>query len=449
MKRKLLFVLSLAVLPAVITAPAFCELKGGSQHLSPTFGAMFWDLADKGLEVEDISPFLGARYAVYFNERFGVQGNFGILPSSNSAETRDYNFLMVSGDAILNLATGNVIPYALGGVGYIKNWSQEEHFDLKDPYYEFGGGLRIFTIESSWIGIDVRDVIIQTDVLEDDTAPDKETYQNLLATFEFGFQWGGGPPPDTDMDGVPDKKDNCPDTPMGAIVDERGCPIDTDGDGVFDGLDKCPGTPAGATVDNTGCPKDTDADGVLDGLDKCASTPKGATVDATGCPQDTDNDGIFDGLDKCPDTRAGARVDATGCEIKEIEFEFLSKERLELYVNFKSGSAEIMDESKPLLNDVGGILVKWSEVRVEIAGHTDSQGGEDFNMKLSQKRAESVRDYLLQNFPSIGQDRMLAQGYGEMQPIAPNDTKEGMAKNRRVEVKVLNPETLKKALPEQ
>jgi OOP family OmpA-OmpF porin len=251
------------------------------------------------------------------------------------------------------------------------------------------------------------------------------------------------------MDGVPDKKDNCPDTPMGAIVDERGCPIDTDGDGVFDGLDKCPGTPAGATVDNTGCPKDTDADGVLDGIDKCASTSKGATVDATGCPQDTDNDGIFDGLDKCPDTRAGARVDATGCEIKEIEFEFLSKERLELYVNFKSGSAEIMDESKPLLNDVGGILVKWSEVRVEIAGHTDSQGGEDFNMKLSQKRAESVRDYLLQNFPSIGQDRMLAQGYGEMQPIAPNDTKEGMAKNRRVEVKVLNPETLKKALPEQ
>jgi OOP family OmpA-OmpF porin len=445
MKGKLLCVLSLVLMLGTLSAPAYSELKGGSQHLSPTFGGMFWDMADKGLGVESKSPYLGARYAVYFNERFGVQGNFGLVPSSNSDGTRDYNFLMVSGDAVFNLATGKVIPYALGGVGYMKNWSQEEFLDIKDPYYEFGGGIRVFTVENAWVGGDVRDVILKTDAM----GGDKVNYQNLLATFEFGFQWGGGPPPDTDMDGVPDKKDKCPDTPAGAIVDERGCPIDTDGDGVFDGLDKCAGTPSGATVDNAGCPKDSDADGVLDGLDKCPGTPKGAVVDASGCPKDTDKDGIYDGLDKCPDTRAGARIDASGCEIKEIEYELLSKERLELYVNFKSGSATIMDESKPLLNDVGDVLAKWSDVQVEISGHTDAQGSDESNMKLSQKRAEAVRDYLLQTFSGISASRLVAKGYGESMPIAPNDTKEGMAKNRRVEVKVLNPEALKKALPQK
>jgi hypothetical protein len=137
------------------------------------------------------------------------------------------------------------------------------------------------------------------------------TYKLLLGV-SFGF---GGPPPDADGDGVPDRRDKCPDTPSGATVDEKGCPKDSDGDGVYDGIDTCPDTPGGWPVDEKGCPKDSDGDGVPDGKDKCPDTPKGATVDADGCPKDTDGDGVFDGIDRCPDTPKGAKVGPDGCPV--------------------------------------------------------------------------------------------------------------------------------------
>jgi len=450
MKRNFALFLSLVVMLGLFTAPAYSELRVRSQNLAPTFGGMFWDMTDKGFLVESKSPYLGARYTAYLIERFGLQANFGIIPSANAENTKDYMFMMLGGDAIVNFATGTVVPYALAGAGFMRNLKGKEDppegLPVSDPYYELGGGIKVFVGETVWLGVDARDVFLRYELEE---RAGKETLQNLLGTVEIGFQWGGGPPPDVDMDGVPDKEDNCPDTPTGALVDLHGCPIDGDGDGVYDGLDKCAGTPAGATIDKTGCPKDSDSDGVLDGVDKCPGTPAGVAIDKTGCPKDSDRDGIFDGLDKCPDTPAGARIDAMGCEIPELEYEFLSKEKVELHINFKSGSAIIMEDSKPELNNIGAILTKWSEVRVEIAGHTDAQGSDEANMKLSQKRAESVRLYLVENFKEVGSDRLIAKGYGESQPVAPNDTKEGMAKNRRVEVKVLNPEALKKALPPQ
>ena len=91
-------------------------------------------------------------------------------------------------------------------------------------------------------------------------APDQQAMAGLT------WAWGGKVI-DTDADGVPDKRDKCPDTPAGATVDASGCPHDTDGDGVWDGLDQCPGTLKGATVDAKGCPIDTDGDGLPDGID--------------------------------------------------------------------------------------------------------------------------------------------------------------------------------------
>jgi outer membrane protein OmpA-like peptidoglycan-associated protein len=126
---------------------------------------------------------------------------------------------------------------------------------------------------------------------------------------------GGRPPRDLDGDGVPDKKDLCADTPLGAIVDTQGCALDSDTDGVYDGLDQCADTPEGATVDAQGCALDTDRDGVYDGLDQCPDTPAGATVDANGCPVDTDGDGVADYLDRCANTPTGVPVDANGCPV--------------------------------------------------------------------------------------------------------------------------------------
>ncbi len=438
------FFLSVVLLVALVGSPAFCEIKAKSQSISPTFGWLFWDVSDQAgaFTVEDNSPYLGARYLFNITENFGVQGNFGFVPSENADGNRSHNFIMFGGDGVFHFLTGTVVPYALGGAGYIKNVTQEDFLDVKDPYYEFGGGVKIFPTETAYVGIDVRDVILPLDL--EDTG--STTYHNVFPSFELGFMWGGGPPPDMDADGVPDKKDKCPGTPFGAVVDERGCPIDTDGDGVYDGLDRCTGTPSGAEVDGSGCPKDTDGDGVFDGIDLCAGTPDGAVVDDEGCPKDSDNDGVYDGLDECPGTPAGKRVDISGCEIPEIEYEFLSEKKLELQILFELGSAKILPESEDILQQVGEILEKWEKVTVEVAGHTDATGGEALNQKLSQKRAESVRDYLLENFEIEG-SRLVAKGYGESKPIAPNDTPEGRQMNRRVEINVLNPEALKRALP--
>jgi len=133
----------------------------------------------------------------------------------------------------------------------------------------------------------------------------------------FGGSFVIGKPKDKDRDGVVNRKDKCPGTPLGVKVDKHGCPIDSDGDGIPDYLDKCPDTPKGAIgfVDMNGCPLDSDGDSIPDYLDKCPNTPKEAIgfVDKKGCPLDTDADGIPDYLDKCANTPAGMKVDSVGC----------------------------------------------------------------------------------------------------------------------------------------
>jgi outer membrane protein OmpA-like peptidoglycan-associated protein len=140
---------------------------------------------------------------------------------------------------------------------------------------------------------------------------------NLSATAGISIFAFGGPPRDSDGDGVGDGGDACPGTPIGAIVDGAGCPQDEDKDGIFNGLDQCPGTPAGADVDTIGCPADADGDGAFNGVDTCPNTPRGAVVDGAGCPSDGDLDAVFDGLDQCADTPAGATVDDVGCPSDE------------------------------------------------------------------------------------------------------------------------------------
>jgi outer membrane protein OmpA-like peptidoglycan-associated protein len=232
-------------------------------------------------------------------------------------------------------------------------------------------------------------------------------------------------------------------------VDARGCPSDADSDGVPDGIDQCAATPAGTAVDASGCTLDSDGDGVPDGSDRCANTPAGTKVDDSGCPlpTDADQDGVTDDRDLCPNTQAGVKVDSDGCPITltERETELLDKGRITTReIHFDTAKWDILTQSQAVLDDIGKTLIQWPRLRIEVGGHKDARGSNAYNMDLSQKRAQAVLDYLVQKFPQIPSTQYVAKGYGETTPIATNNTMEGMAKNRRVEFKVLNTEELTK-----
>ncbi|MDJ0750252.1 MAG: OmpA family protein [Woeseiaceae bacterium] len=260
-----------------------------------------------------------------------------------------------------------------------------------------------------------------------DTVAERSLKDNL---FSLGLQipFGAGTPRwvDSDGDGVEDRSDNCPNTPAGAPVDSFGCERDSDGDGVKDSVDRCPGTPKGVSVDASGCPNDSDGDGVTDDKDQCPGTPAGQPVDANGCELDDDGDGVVNRLDQCPGTPAGTQVDIRGCEIKE-------EIRLE-GVNFQSNSDRLLPGAESILNDAAATLEKNPTIKVEVAGHTDSDGAADYNESLSARRAQTVFDYLAN--AGIAVDRMTVRGYGESQPIADNATAAGKAENRRVVLRI-------------
>jgi outer membrane protein OmpA-like peptidoglycan-associated protein len=233
-----------------------------------------------------------------------------------------------------------------------------------------------------------------------------------------------GCPIDSDGDGVPDSKDKCPNTPKGAKVDVNGC-SDADGDGVPDNKDKCPNTPKGVKVDANGCPRDSDGDGVTDDKDKCPNTPKGAKVNANGCAVDSDRDGVPDYKDKCPNTPRGAKVDRNGCSLVGEKLLILQG------VNFEFDSAKITQNSEAILDKAVNVLKDNPKVKVRIEGHTDSTGSEEYNLALSQWRANAVRDYLVSK--GIASGRLSTAGKGEGSPITSNQTREGRSQNRRVE----------------
>ncbi len=205
--------------------------------------------------------------------------------------------------------------------------------------------------------------------------------------------------------------------------------IDSDDDGVPDAYDNCPDTPPEAIglIDIRGCSIDSDADGIPDYRDACPDNRQGALVNPDGCPRDSDGDGIPDGLDDCPGTASGLAVDKFGC----VDVSSL-KEKIILDINYADGSFEIDYKTRPLLDSLARILRQAPQVKIEINAYTDESGPYDANRILSQKRANRVRDYLVEQ--GIASDRMNPEGRGESNFVASNDTERGRQKNRRVEL---------------
>ncbi len=302
----------------------------------------------------------------------------------------------------LRFRAGNVTMLAAGGAGLMKG---------------FGSPKARATINAAW------EPTIDRDCCSD---PDSDGICDPidLCPTDAGTEAMGGCP-DRDNDGVIDSEDACPD--KAGPKELKGCP-DTDNDGILDKDDECPDV--AGVAEFRGCP-DTDRDGVPDSTDKCPNEAGLPALD--GCP-DRDGDGIIDGEDKCPDKKGVAQYQ--GCPPPRVE---VTKEKVVIreMVFFNTGKATIKQESFNLLEEVAKVLNENKQLKqVRVDGHTDNKGKPAYNLKLSQKRAESVMKFLVGK--GVDKARLTAKGFGLTQPIADNGTEQGRAQNRRVEFTILS-----------
>lgn len=430
----------------------------------------------------------GLRVGYFFGQTVGIEGDAGRQQPGAKTGPTDATLWHGSVSLVLNFGAERNIFYLLGGYSRL-DFEKSFPYRFTDDGVHGAIGDRIFLGDRVALRLEARAIYApKTGFAGGDWAG------HIVGSLGLSAFLGAGAIRDLDRDGVADRRDTCPGTPTGAVVDPqgcpsdsdrdkvfngldacpntiegaqvdaRGCPTDADADGVYDGIDQCPGTGTGARVDAKGCPTDADGDAVPDGPDQCPNTPAGATVDAAGCPTDSDKDGVPDGLDKCPGTAAGTEVDSAGCQrAKDTDGDgvddakdkcpgtaagtrvdaagcpiLFTSERTPVVlrgVTFESGQSALKPESYAVLDIVAASLAANPDIKIEIAGHTDNTGSAALNTRLSQSRADAVRAYLASK--GVGPERMVAKGYGPTIPVATNTTAAGRAQNRRVELRQL------------
>ena len=437
------FLLAIGGIVMLFACSVYAEIQPGSFSVSPLVGGYFFD------RTQDFKNTLtyGGGLGYDFTEHFGVEGLYNVLDTKTKSTDADVNGYLARIEGLIYFGSNkNLVPYIAVGAGSINIKHPINKLDKR--FGEFGFGLKYFLSDKIAFRADIRDIMV----------PSKF---NPLITAGLTFHFGGArkveaaeekPVPqikDSDGDGVTDDMDKCPNTPAGVKVDSVGCPLDSDKDGVTDDMDKCPNTPSGVKVDSMGCPLDSDKDGVPDYLDKCPNTPAGVKVDGVGCPLDSDKDEVPDYLDKCPDTPMGVKVDSVGCPLDSDGDGVIDTndqcpdtpkgaavDKRGCWVikdlQFDTAKATIKPQYIKQLDDVVTILKENPSLKVEIQGHTDNVGKEKYNEKLSIKRAQAVMEFLEKK--GIDKNRLNAKGYGFSKPAASNDTPEGRAENRRVEL---------------
>jgi OOP family OmpA-OmpF porin len=335
----------------------------------------------------------------------------------------------VRGQLVLQAPLAYFVPFALGGIGRLGAISREMGKD-SDVAWHFGVGAKIPLSPGLSLRLDGRDNLTAK-FGGSGQAHSFEAMLGLSAVIGRTLREPPAPPADSDHDGVIDRDDRCPNDPG---VAPTGCPADTDGDGVLDRDDYCPRE---AGPGPKGCPiidTDPDKDGVPIPCDLC---PKEPGVKPDGCPvKDSDGDGIFDDKDKCPnepETKNGFE-DNDGCPDKLPE-KIKKFTGVVQGIYFDKGKATIQKQSTPTLAGAVNVLKEFPTVSLEISGHTSSEGDPAFNQKLSQERADAVKEWLVDK--GIAPERIRTRGAGSDEPIADNKTAAGKVKNRRIEFKVI------------
>ena len=366
----------------------------------------------------DTGKGFGGEVGFRFDPQWAVRFELGrVLISNDIASWRDDDGTQIGVDAMYFLEDDlaylygglrdqslNNDDYRMAAMGVGKHWEVSEKWRVITElgyYFDFGQGFKDY---SAKVGV--------------------------------AYLFGSPAPksnPDSDKDGIYDAVDRCPSTPMGTKVDATGCNVDMDGDGVLNAADKCPATPAGSVVDAMGCAiKDADNDGVLDADDSCPNTEAGVKVNAKGCAValDSDNDGVLDSQDKCLNTPMTDKVDSDGCSV------FEEKEvSMELDILFPNNSSVISNPDSAKIMEFVAFMKRYPNTQAVIEGHSSAVGNADYNQFLSEKRAQSIKALLVEDY-RVDASRLEAVGYGESQLKDTSNTPEAHRINRRIEVKV-------------
>ena len=372
-----------------------------------------------------------------------IAGGFSIgaqfAKNSFDVNSISSDYLSVDGIVKFNITEGKYVPYLFAGYGISKfgtDSSKGGNFPSTEAARTTLGGVGLnYYFTDNWA------INASTSYR---SASEKGAYNHLQHVIGVSYNFGAQ---DSDKDGVSDKKDVCPEIP--GLKEFEGCP-DTDGDGIPDNKDACPEEAGSAEMN--GCP-DQDGDGVADNEDACPD--KAGSSEMNGCP-DSDGDGVADNVDKCPEQvgdttnngcpwddsdgdgvadkddacpEAAGEAANNGCPaVPQKLIDFLQGDNSKII--FRADSYAVPNNATSKLNDLKAVLEEYPDVSIIIEGHASKDGSSEYNQKLSDKRANSVKDALIT--AGIDASRLETKAYGETKPVDKNDTKSGRAANRRV-----------------
>ncbi len=460
--------------------PRYTTYKYGTDKSAPMDGSYFSN------DCFTLKPMIAWTFdigGVVEKFQFQIDVNIGGIFSLDSERNN-----LVLANMALQYAPVEVVTIFIDFAGQSRWENFEKDFKLGSDPLMLSPGIKIKTPPGLYIVFSGDFALAsrnKTEHWDANNAPLKDwTYSTAVAPkygMQFVLGWNGYlMPQDADKDGIKDDMDRCPKDPedIDGFEDEDGCPDkDNDNDGVSDIHDKCPNEQEDKDgfEENDGCPEDdndkdgipdaqdkcpsiaedfdgiddkdgcpdadNDKDGIDDAKDKCPNEPEDVDSfeDEDGCPDpDNDKDGIPDLKDKCPnkpETLNGV-TDEDGCpdtkKPKKIERSDMPKHQILEGVSFSSGSTTMTYSSYPFIDPIVREMKKYPEIEIEIRGHTDSVGKYESNMRLSRKRAESVKTYLVRK--GIESRRIHAVGFGPSSPVADNRTAAGRGKNRRIEI---------------
>ena len=373
---------------AVGTAGA--EVRANTLNLSPMVG---FQVFDGGLDLDDSEAF-GLSLGYNINRNWAMEIDVRTAPTSaNVRHGQDVDVVTGTLNALYHVSPEkDFVPYLAAGAGFLQ-YKADDDGDDNDLVANLGGGFKYALGRNVDLRFDARyllDFRVDGDLNADD---DSKVRHQLSTMVGLNFQFGDSSPAPTAAPIEP--------TVTKTATVATPAPVDSDADGVLDPADKCPDTAPGVRVDGRGCPADSDGDGVADFRDACLDTPKGAKVDDKGCP----------------------------FVVKPVQ-------TMNLRLVYATNKDQVTPFHYRELDRAAAFIKQYPGHDIVIEGHTDSKGDDEFNLKLSQRRAENVRMALIEKY-GVEATRITAQGFGESRPVAANETADGREQNRRVVISIM------------